>query len=157
MSDIPEQERCPECHARWWRCPEHGRYLQRIPKCEDCQPLHRPTTCHGTGQLWTSTPKPPDSEPCSYCIAFQARDWQSIELGSLKCTCEGDVRRPSSGTEGELRRALADLADWQPHTEAGLAALHPQHREAVETARALISHDPNLIFVPVCPPQEQGK
>jgi len=40
---------------------------------------------------------------------------------------------------GKLREALRELAGWQPHTETGLDALHPQHREAVEQARAALS------------------
>lgn len=37
-----------------------------------------------------------------------------------------------------LREALTALCSWQPHTEAGLAALHPQHREAVERGRSML-------------------
>jgi len=39
------------------------------------------------------------------------------------------------------RDACAELLRWQPHTERGLSNLHPQHRAAVERARALIAEE----------------
>ena len=50
--------------------------------------------------------------------------------------------RAGDGAEGAQERldrladALAELCRWQPHTEPGLAGLHPQRRAAVEAARA---------------------
>ena len=39
------------------------------------------------------------------------------------------------------RDACAELLRWQPHTERGLANLHPQHRATVERARALTAEE----------------
>ncbi len=39
------------------------------------------------------------------------------------------------------RDACAELLRWQPHTERGLSNLHPQHRAAVERARALTAEE----------------
>lgn len=90
----------------------------------------------------------PEQRPCIGCGAPSGglhKPWcMTLYAGRVlghRPTPEQDVRRPPSGTEGELREALEVLAAWQPYGKLALEALHPQHREAVEAARALLQGD----------------
>ena len=45
-----------------------------------------------------------------------------------------------------MREALSELREWQPWTDGGLKRLHPQHREAVEKASAILGEEMAVTF-----------
>lgn len=58
----------------------------------------------------------------------------------LVCAAETEEQRREAAEARvrDLEEALRELVGWQPHTDKVLATLHPQHREAIEKARALL-------------------
>ena len=67
-------------------------------------------------------------------VGYMSRDAIWTSPRTLVAVALREARSQSMASD--IPHALAELLRWQPHTERGLANLHPQRRLAVEFARA---------------------